>query len=276
MERGSSEGGEAGQSRTVIIPEATERPTKPIERCRSILAPLSSPVGRRIAGDYETVDARPNELIVFQVISGPARPTGTYRFEPVGGAARVIFTQHYPDKFVMSVGSELSLFMKGIIEGGSLWSRMRHVLRDGIVKSGEHNKPSSLLSSARCASRGRMGLKRIMRLRFESYPLHKELAYNDWMKTCEYYGIALESKEGQDLLWILNTDATQIKQKELIFHWLLPAEKKSLKSALEQVEGDLLASVLAHSRGAASGVQRLFSRGSRECNPSFLDTQLRR
>ncbi len=49
--------------------------------------------------------------------------------------------RHYPDKLVMSVGSELTLFMKGIVEGGSLWSRMRHALRDGDVKAGKHNKP---------------------------------------------------------------------------------------------------------------------------------------
>src|SRR6266446_9289543 len=47
---------------------------------------LKGPGGRRIDGDYEIVKLRANELIAFQVIAGPARPTGTYRFEPVGGA----------------------------------------------------------------------------------------------------------------------------------------------------------------------------------------------
>jgi hypothetical protein len=49
--------------------------------------------------------------------------------------------RQYPDKLVMSVGSELTLFMKGIIAGGSLWSRMRHAFRDGDVKAGKHNGP---------------------------------------------------------------------------------------------------------------------------------------
>lgn len=49
--------------------------------------------------------------------------------------------ERYPDQVVMSVGSELTLFMKGIIEGRSLWARMRNALQGGVVKSGKHNKP---------------------------------------------------------------------------------------------------------------------------------------
>lgn len=52
---------------------------------------LKGPGGRRIDGDYEIVECRPDELIRFQVIAGPARPTGTYRFEAVGDATRVTF-----------------------------------------------------------------------------------------------------------------------------------------------------------------------------------------
>lgn len=50
---------------------------------------LKGPGGRRIDGDYEIVECRPDELIRFQVIAGPARPTGMYRFEAVGNATRV-------------------------------------------------------------------------------------------------------------------------------------------------------------------------------------------
>jgi len=49
--------------------------------------------------------------------------------------------RQYPDKLVMSVGSELTLFMKGIVPGGWVLSRMRHAFRDGDVKAGKHNKP---------------------------------------------------------------------------------------------------------------------------------------
>ena len=54
--------------------------------------------GRRIEGDYEIAECQPNELIKFQVIAGPARPTGTYRFEAVGDATRVTFMLHYEPK----------------------------------------------------------------------------------------------------------------------------------------------------------------------------------
>ena len=67
--------------------------------------------------------------------------------------------RQYPDKLVMSVGSELTLFMKGIIPGGSLLSRMRHAFRDGDVKAGKHNEPlndylSSVVNSVRQVYQG--------------------------------------------------------------------------------------------------------------------------
>ena len=52
---------------------------------------LKGPGGRRIDGDYEIVESQPDELIRFQVIAGPARPMGTFRFEPAGNATRVTF-----------------------------------------------------------------------------------------------------------------------------------------------------------------------------------------
>lgn len=59
---------------------------------------LKGPGGRRIDGDYEIVECQPNELITFQVITGPARPTGAYRFESVGNATRVTFSLHLEPK----------------------------------------------------------------------------------------------------------------------------------------------------------------------------------
>src|SRR5437660_12579607 len=53
---------------------------------------LKGPGGRRIDGDYEIVECRANELIRFQVISGPARPTGTYRFEYQRDSTSLPFT----------------------------------------------------------------------------------------------------------------------------------------------------------------------------------------
>ncbi len=59
---------------------------------------LKGPGGRRIDGDYEIVECQPHEVITFQVIAGPARPTGTYRFEAVGNATRVTFRLHYASR----------------------------------------------------------------------------------------------------------------------------------------------------------------------------------
>lgn len=53
---------------------------------------LKGPGGRRIAGDYRiTIWQRPSRL-AFEVISGPARPTGTYTLDSVGpGQTSVTF-----------------------------------------------------------------------------------------------------------------------------------------------------------------------------------------
>lgn len=59
---------------------------------------LKGPGGRRIAGDYQITACTPNEVIAFQVMAGPARPSGTYRFETEGAGTRVTFILHYAPK----------------------------------------------------------------------------------------------------------------------------------------------------------------------------------
>ena len=59
---------------------------------------LKGPGGRRIDGDYEIVESLPNQSIKFQVIAGPARPTGTYKFEAAGSSTRLTFTLHFEPK----------------------------------------------------------------------------------------------------------------------------------------------------------------------------------
>ncbi len=59
---------------------------------------LKGPGGRRIEGDYEIIEAKPNEWIKFQVIAGPARPTGSYKFESLGNATRLTFTLDFKPK----------------------------------------------------------------------------------------------------------------------------------------------------------------------------------
>ena len=59
---------------------------------------VKGPGGRRIDADYEIVGCKPNELIEFRVITGPARPTGTYRFEAAGDSTRVTFILDFKPK----------------------------------------------------------------------------------------------------------------------------------------------------------------------------------
>src|SRR5678815_1633109 len=59
---------------------------------------LKGPGGRRIDGDYKITESRQNELIRFQVIAGPARPTGTYRFESVGNSTHLTFILDFEPK----------------------------------------------------------------------------------------------------------------------------------------------------------------------------------
>ena len=59
---------------------------------------LRGPGGRTIEGDYEITESIPNQLIKFQVIAGPARPTGTYQFEAAGNSTRLTFTLDFEPK----------------------------------------------------------------------------------------------------------------------------------------------------------------------------------
>jgi uncharacterized membrane protein len=54
--------------------------------------------GGRIDGDYEIVECKPNELIKFQVVAGPARPTGTYILRPLDDSTHVTFILDFQPK----------------------------------------------------------------------------------------------------------------------------------------------------------------------------------
>lgn len=54
--------------------------------------------GGRIDADYEIVKSDPNALIEFQVIAGPARPKGTYRFEASGNSTILTFILDFQPK----------------------------------------------------------------------------------------------------------------------------------------------------------------------------------
>ena len=59
---------------------------------------LTGPGGRRIDGDYQIVEAKPESSIRFQVIAGPARPEGRYTFEPDGKATKISFALDFKPK----------------------------------------------------------------------------------------------------------------------------------------------------------------------------------
>lgn len=100
----------------------------------------------------------------------------------------------------------------------------------------------------------RMGIKRKRLIGVPcNCPLHTDISYNDWIKTCAYCGIEPESEEGQEVLCALNTYAAQAGRKEIDFLWLLPAEKMSVKALLEGMEEDPLTYVLEATRAAPAG-----------------------
>src|SRR5579859_4591933 len=73
--------GENGPRWRDSVMDVTRIPGKPLGVGAAFKQGMKGPGGRRIDANYEIVEARPNEWIKFQVTTGPARPTGTYRFE---------------------------------------------------------------------------------------------------------------------------------------------------------------------------------------------------
>ena len=56
---------------------------------------LTGPGGRSIAADFRITDARPGAEVRFEVIAGPARPTGGYYLSTEGPATRLRFALEY-------------------------------------------------------------------------------------------------------------------------------------------------------------------------------------
>lgn len=74
------------------------QPGKPLGVGAVFRQGLRGPGGGRIDGDYEIVEAVPNRSIRFQVVAGPARPTGLYEFESDGNTTKVKFTLDFQPK----------------------------------------------------------------------------------------------------------------------------------------------------------------------------------
>ena len=68
-------------------------------------------------------------------------PDTTLAYTVRAAAAAESLHQQYPQRLVLSVGSELILFMQGIIEGRSFMTRLSNALAGKGVAGGMHNKP---------------------------------------------------------------------------------------------------------------------------------------
>lgn len=68
-------------------------------------------------------------------------PERTLSYVTKAAGAAESLRQNYGDKLVFSVGSELTLFMQGIIKGKYLVSRIKNPDFGPIIKAGAHNKP---------------------------------------------------------------------------------------------------------------------------------------
>jgi hypothetical protein len=65
---------------------------------------LRGPKGRRMDGDYRITDYRVPGRLAFEVIAGPARPTGSFDLEePVAGATTVRFSLDLQARGLMKV-----------------------------------------------------------------------------------------------------------------------------------------------------------------------------
>ena len=68
-------------------------------------------------------------------------PEATRNYTAKAAEAAEKLRKKHPDKLVLSVGSELTLFMKGIVPGRTFNQRLQNAFSGEFVKSGEHNKP---------------------------------------------------------------------------------------------------------------------------------------
>ena len=81
------------------------------------------------------------------------KQTLNYILKAASAAERL--RQCYPERLVFSIGSELTLFMQGIVEGRNFSSRIKNPKLISRLKAGEHNKPlNEFLRKANAAVRG--------------------------------------------------------------------------------------------------------------------------
>ena len=76
-------------------------------------------------------------------------PASTLAYITEAARAAQPLHERHPGKVVLSIGSELTLFMQGIIPGRTLLQRARTVRKTDVIKAGRHNQPlNEFLSEA--------------------------------------------------------------------------------------------------------------------------------
>jgi hypothetical protein len=68
-------------------------------------------------------------------------PEKTLNYITKAAQAAEVLRERWPDKLVFSVGSELTLFMRGIVEGRNFAARIKNPNLISRIKAGDHNKP---------------------------------------------------------------------------------------------------------------------------------------
>jgi len=109
-------------------------------------------IGRLTASARAALD---NGLDVwFSPLLWDRSPQQTLDYIKKGAAAAEQLRSQYPHKVVFCLGGELTLFMKGILEGARFAQRLSSQNLMHAVKSGEHNKPlNEFLAKANAAVR---------------------------------------------------------------------------------------------------------------------------
>ena len=79
------------------VTDIKARSEKPYGTGSSFKQGLKGP-GGRIDGDYQITECQPNRVIKFQVVAGPARPTGVYQFDSDGEFITVTFVLDFQPK----------------------------------------------------------------------------------------------------------------------------------------------------------------------------------
>jgi len=69
------------------------------------------------------------------------RPDKTLKYIVEAAAAAQTLNQQFPNRVVFSVGSESTLFMRGILPGKNFAARIRNPRLMSAIRAGEHNKP---------------------------------------------------------------------------------------------------------------------------------------